>query len=82
MIDLVDGSAQTIEAFAGGFRPPLKDVEFTARSGDLQEDEECLLLVLSFNEDDLVDRDKGLVDLVGSVALVRIIDTSTHTLSI
>ena len=76
VVDLASGSPLTIDVFAGGFRPPPKVAEFTALEDDLQENEECLLLVLSFNEDDLNDRDKGLVDLVDSVALVRIIDTS------
>ena len=81
MADLIDASTQTANVFVGGFRIPFPgNVQFFALDDDLKEDEECLLLVLSFNEDDLDDRDKGLVDLVGSVALVRIEDFSTYYL--
>lgn len=40
---------------------------------DLVESEECLLLTMSVNETELDPRDQGQVDLVDSVAIVRII---------
>lgn len=66
----------TIDVFAGGFGLLPKVPLFKTVFDNVRENEECLILVLSYSEDDLISDDKGLVELFNSVALVKIQDIS------
>ncbi len=75
--DLVDPSAQTIDLNPINrffVAPVLNLFEYSTSLDGLDEDEECLLFVLSINETELDPRDVGQVDLSNNVALLRIID--------
>lgn len=66
----------TINLFPGGFisRPPILLLYNIVNEG-ISENEECLIFTLSVNEDDLDERDRGALDFVRSVLLLRIEDT-------
>ena len=73
--DLVNATVETVGLFAGGFIPPFVSVAYVAEEDDIRENAECLVLTLSVDEDALVERDRGQVDIIRSVALLRIQDT-------
>lgn len=51
-------------------------VSYATFDDDIFENEECLVFTIEFDENDLDPRDRGEVDIVRSVLLTRIQDTS------
>ena len=56
-----------------GESSPLRQLYVTVDDG-ISENEECLVFTLSVNEDELDERDRGELDIVRSVLLLRIED--------
>lgn len=77
--DLVNGTAQTINVFAGRFVFP-ESAQFSFASDRTRENVECLVLELSYDENELDLRDRNFVSLGRSVALLRIEDVSVGEL--
>ena len=67
-----DADVQEVNVNLGFFSFP-SFVNFLARPDTVRENEECLVVELSVNEEELQDeRDRGQVEFARSVALVRI----------
>ena len=73
-----NADVQNVTVNLGFFNPP-SFVGFLTRQDSVLENEECLVVELSVNEDDLEDdRDRGQVDFDRNVALFRIRDLGTY----
>ena len=71
--DLANADVQEVTVNLGFLFSPPSFVGFLARPDNVTENEECLVVELSVNEEELEDeRDRGQVDFVRNVALIRI----------